>query len=262
MPPSFLWLFPIALSRLLALRYFLYYTVILTGHFVTLYTGLQALSLKAQFESAGDDSAKAAIVDQLKSFVASNPVPAVQLAAAHVLLAADQTKEALQCVHGGATIEHIATILQIYLKIDRLDLAKKQLQILKQQDEDAVLTQLGSVYCNLASGSTGAADAVHSLNSMTEQYGASPLLLNLMATALMQQGDFSAAEEKLQECLRDHETPVADTLINLISCSVQQSKSADQYIGEMKQQYPSHAFCAGLDRVTAAFDREAVKYMV
>jgi coatomer protein complex subunit epsilon len=220
------------------------------------------LSLKAQFESAGSDSIKAATVDQLKSLVASNPVPAVQLAAAQVLLAADQTKEALHCVHAGATMEHIATILQIYLKIDRLDLAKKQLQILKHQDEDAVLTQLGSVYCNLATGSTGAADAVHSLNSMTEQYGASPLLLNLMACALMQQGDFVAAEDKLQECLRDHETPVADTLVNLISCSVQQNKSGDQYIGLMKEQYPSHSFCAGLDRVTAAFDREAVKYKV
>jgi len=195
--------------------------------------------------------------------VASSPEPSVQLAAAQVLLASDHTKEALACVSEGATMEHFATILQIYLKIDRLDLAKQQLAGMRKMDEDAVLTVLGSVYCNLATGSTGAADAVHSLNSLTEQYGASPLLLNLMACALMQSADYGAAEEKLQECLRDFsETIIPDTLVNLIACSIQQSKPVDNYVAQMKQQYPSHSFCAGLDRVTAAFDREAIKYHV
>lgn len=187
----------------------------------------------------------------------------VQLTAAQVLLASDHTKDALQCVHQGTTMEELAVVLQIYLKIDRLDLAKHQLQVLRKKDEDAVLTVLGSVYCNLATGSTGAAEAVHALNSLTEQYGASPLLLNLMACALMQQGDFGAAEEKLQECLRDHsDIVIADTLVNMIGCCVQQNKPVDDYVSQMKQQYPAHHFCAGLDRVTAAFDREAIKYHV
>jgi coatomer protein complex subunit epsilon len=215
--------------------------------------------LKAQYEAYPNDST----VDQLKGLVASDPVPSLQLTAAQVLLAAGHTKEALACVHLGTNMEHIAMILQVYLKLDRLDLAKKQLQFLRQADEDAVLTQLGSVYVNLANGSTGAADALHSLNSLSEQYGPSPLLLNLVACALMQQGDYSGAEQKLEECLRDHpEQPLADTLVNMICCSVQQNKPADEYVGQMQQQYPSHSFCGGLERVTAAFDREAVKYHV
>ena len=60
--------------------------------------------------------------------------------------------------------------LQIFIKIDRLDLAREQLQLLKQADEDSMLAQLGSVYVHLATGSTGAADAAHSLNSLTEQH--------------------------------------------------------------------------------------------
>lgn len=229
-----------------------------------LYLALQALAFKAQFDAAaGNESVQEPIVNQIKTLVGSHPTASVQLTASQVLLAAGQTKEALQCIHLGSTMEQIEMKLQIFIKIDRLDLAREQLQLLKQADEDSILAQLGSVYVHLATGSTGSADAVHSLNSLTEQYGPSTLLLNLMACALMQQGDFSGAEQKLEECVRDHpETPMADTLLNLICCSVHQNKSANDYVAQMKQQYPTHAFLSGLDRVTSAFDREAVKYKV
>jgi coatomer protein complex subunit epsilon len=222
---------------------------------------LQALALKAQYESMGGSDE--AVLDALKTLAASSPTPAVQLTTAHVLLAAGQTKEALQQVFGGATMEHMSMILQIYLKLDRLDLAKNQLAALKQKDEDAVLTQLGSVYLSLAMGSSGAADGVHVLNSLTEQYGASPFLLNLMAAGLMIQGEYTAAETKLQECLRDfNEVVIPDTLVNMIVCSVQQNKSPAEFVSKLQMQFPSHPFNAGLERVTVAFDRESIKYKV
>lgn len=226
---------------------------------------LQALALKAQFEMAiGNEASQSTIVDQLKTLAASNPTPSIQLTTSQVLLAAGQTKEALQQVHLGATMEHIAQTLQIFLKLDRLDLAKQQFNLLRQADEDAVLTQLGNVYVNLATGSKGAPDALHALNSMTEQYGASPLLLNLMAVGFMQLGDYASAQGKLEECIRDFSevAVIPDTLINLIVCNVQQSKPADELVAQMKDQFPTHAFCANLERVVGAFDREAVKYKV
>lgn len=228
------------------------------------FTGLQALALKAQYESlAGNEGAQAPVIDQLKTLAASSPLPAVQLTASQVLLSAGQTKEALQQVFQGSTMEQMAMILQIYLKLDRLDLAKQQLSVLKQKDEDAVLTQLCSVYVSLATGSSGAGDAVHVLNSLTEQYGASPFLLNLMAAGLMLQGEYAAAETKLQECLRDfNEVVIPDTLVNMIVCSVQQNKSPDEFVGQLKSQFPTHPFNAGFDRVVSAFDRESIKYKV
>ena len=211
----------------------------------------------------GNESAQQAVVTQLKTLVSGDTNPSVQLTAAQVFLASDHTKEALQqCVGTSSSMEHIALGLQIYLKLDRLDLAQKQLHKLRQADEDAILTQLGAVYCSLATGCTGAADAVHALNSLTEQYGASSLLANLHACALMQSGDYVGAEAKLQECLRDAEAPIPDTFVNLIACGVQQNKSVAEYVGQMQQHYPTHSFCAGLERVTAAFDRESVKYQV
>jgi coatomer subunit epsilon len=175
-------------------------------------------------------------------------------------------------VHTGSSMEQIALCLQIYLKMDRLDLAQQQFALLKRSDEDAVLTQLGHVQVALATGSTGAADALHTVNQLSEQYGSSPLLLNLQAVSLMLQGDFATAESKLQECLRDYSdvAVIPDTLVNLVVCTVHNSNAAginkmatiQNYVGQIQQQFPSHPFLAGLDRVTSAFDREAIKYKV
>jgi coatomer subunit epsilon len=212
--------------------------------------------------ASGNESVQEAVVTQLKTMVGGETNPSAQLTVAQVLLLAGQTKEALQCVHLGSTMEHIALALQIYLKIERLDLAKKQLSLLRQADEDSILTQLSAVYVSLAAGSTGAPDAAHALNSLSEQYGASSLLLNLVACALMQQGDYATAEEKLIECLRDFpsETSIPDTLVNLIGCSVQQNKPFKDYVSQLQNQNPTHGLCASIGRVNAAFDRESVKY--
>merc|ERR1712107_79158 len=97
-------------------------------------------------------------------------------------------KEALQCVHQGSTMEHLSLCVQIYLMLDRLDLAQKTLQQLRKMDEDSMLTQLASVHVALATGSSMAGDAVHTLNQISEQYGPSPVLLNLSACAYIQGG--------------------------------------------------------------------------
>ena len=221
------------------------------------------MGLAAQYHSAATAEAKEAVVDQLKVMAGSSSVPGVQLAAAQVFLEAGLNKDALQCVHGAATMEHIALILQVYLRIDRLDLAQQQLRQLKSADEDAVLTQLGSIYCNLATGSSGAADALHSVNTLLEQYGASPLLSNLSACALMLQGSYAEAEGRLQECLQEFpDNIVPDTLINMVVCSQHQQKPTQPWVAQMKTAYPLHSFCAGVERVQAAFDREVGKYKV
>jgi tetratricopeptide (TPR) repeat protein len=229
-----------------------------------LFAGLQALALKAQYEAAtGNTAAQESILNQIKSLAAGGEASSVGLTAAQVLLVAGQTKEALQLVHASSRMEDMLVCLQIYLKLDRLDLAKKSLQKLKQKDEDSILCQLAGVYVHLASGSEGSADAVHSINSLTEQYGSSPLLANLMACALLQQGDYAGAEQALEECLREQsEIRLPDTLINMICATTHQNKSADQYVGQMQLEFPAHPFCAGLERVTAAFEREAIKYKV
>lgn len=235
--------------------------------------GLKALALKAQFEmtvqQTTDETALQPIVDQIKTLVGSNPSdPSVQLTASQVLLKAGQTKEALQCVYNSpSNPQHLLAALQIYIKMDRPDLAKSTLDKLMRIDEESVPAQLGAVFVALACGSSTAANATHYLHSLSEQYGPSPFLLNLLACAYMQQGDYSAAYEKLKECERDHpelSATVPDTLINAIACCVHMNKMDEMAdnVAQMKARHPTHPFNAGLDRVNQAFDREAIKYKV
>lgn len=162
-------------------------------------------------------------------------------------------------------MEHIGLKLQILLKIDRLDLAKTLVQTMRTTDEDSIITQLCTIYVHLAEGRSGAADAEHTLNMLSEQYGPSTFLLNLTACALISNGNYNEAEMKLQECINDHnETSSPDTLVNLITSYVHQNKMtlAYQIVDELQTKYPNHPFHSGLERVTSAFDREAIKYKV
>lgn len=189
--------------------------------------------------------------------------PSTQLTAAHVFLKAGMKKEALQCVHQGATMEHLSVGLQLYLQLDRLDLAKKQLQMLRKTDEDSVLCHLGAVYIALATGSSTAQDALHSLQQLSEQYGPSVLLLNLTACAHLQAGQYAQAESKLEQARQEFgATNDADTLVNLIVAYQYQQKPTAPLVQSLKISHPSHFLSKGLEMVEGAFERESLKYRV
>jgi coatomer protein complex subunit epsilon len=238
-------------------------TNILIFYFL-LFLALRALILKAQFETATDEASKQGILQELQSLLGESSAPdtGVQLAAAHIYLAAGLKKEALQCVHMGQTLEHMSLTLQLFVQLDRLDLAQNQCSLLRKTDEDSILTQLGGVYMALAKGSSVAGDAIHTLNQLSEQYGPSVFLLNLMACALMQQGKYSEAESKLEQSRQEFGSEDADTLVNLIVAYQYQSKSTDALVQQLKETYPDHFLAKGLEMVQGAFERESGKYQV
>ena len=188
--------------------------------------------------------------------------PSVQLTASHVFLAAGLKKEALQCVHLGTTMEHICCQIQIYLQLERLDLAKQSLSQLRRADEDSILTQLASVHVALATGSSAAKEAIHTLNQLSEQYGASVFLLNLMACACLQEGQYAMAEQRLEEARQEFSANDADTLVNLIVAYQYQQKPTEPLVQELKSRFPNHFLAQGLEIVEGAFEREASKYRV
>lgn len=229
--------------------------------------GVKAMGLRATYESSSEDeAARESVIDSFKTMLADADASSasLQLTAAHVFLQHGMTREALQCVHLGATMEHLALSLQIYLRIDRIDLARQQLDLLKQADEDAVLTQLSSVYVDVANGRSTAPDAVHTLGSLTEQYGPSLVLLNCMAVAQMTAGNFEGAEAVLSEASQEVGDD-ADTLINTVVCYQHMGKdmaSIEPLLVKLRSGHPSHPFVQGLVRVEGAFEREALKYKV
>jgi len=205
------------------------------------------------------------ILSELQAVVSDpSATPTAQLVAAQTFLShGDMTKEALQCVHLGTTMEHLALTVQIYLRMDRIDLAKKTLNAMRSTDEESVLTQLCAVHVNIVTGRSEALDAVHTLTSLTEQYGACVTLLNLTAVALMVAGRYDEAENTLAEAASEGED--VDTLINLIVCYQHQGKGMNvigPVLERVKGTYPNHSFVQGLARVEGAFERESVKYKV
>jgi coatomer protein complex subunit epsilon len=225
-------------------------------------TALQALALRAQYDMATDEATQLTVIEAMKSLLAETGHTSVQLFAAQLFLQASLVKDALTCVHLGVTMEHICTTLHIYIQMDRLDLAKEQLSLLKQADEDSILTQLASVHVALANGSSTAQDAIHTLQSLSEQYGPSPLLLNLFAASYMTTSQYEEALGRLEECRRDFTTVLPDTLINLLVCYSHLQKPISELVEEFKMSFPQHSFCKGLARVEGAYEREAMKYKV
>ncbi|KAG7343266.1 coatomer epsilon subunit-domain containing protein [Nitzschia inconspicua] len=226
---------------------------------------LQALALQAQYEALaalGDGAQTQSVILQLQSMLGDGVSPLVQLIAANVFLQAGMKKEALACVHNGTTLEQVALCAQIYITLDRLDLAKQSLQQMRKMDEDSILTQVVSVYIALATGSSMASEASHTLNQLSEQYGPSPMLLNLMACAFMQAGKYSEAESKLEQARSEFAATDADTLVNTIVALQYQQKPVGEYLIALKQHHPNHFLSQGLDTVQGAFDREAIKYRV
>lgn len=233
-------------------------------------SGIQALGLRAKYDSPSTPAeSKQSILSELQQLVSDPSTSSTcQLIAAQTFLShGEMTKDALSCVHQGTTMEHLALTIQIYIRMDRLDLAKKTLVSMKQADEEAILTQLCSVYIHLAIGRSEVNDAIHTLGSLSEQYGNSPLLLNLNAAAFIVAGKYDAAEKCLTEAVTEEEATgsSSDTLINLVVCYQHLGKGMDviaPVLEQLKTGFADHPFVQGLARVEGAFEREAGKYKV
>jgi tetratricopeptide (TPR) repeat protein len=250
------------------------------------------LVLKAQYEAAvSTNSSNKDTLDEIyntmKSHASNNPTNGtVQLCTAQVAIMNHETQYAYQLLAStnSNNVDCIALKIQLLLKIDRIDLAQKELHTLQRLvGEDHVLVELCIIYIALSIGTSQANDAEHRLITLCEQYGPSIYLLNLLSVAYSIQGNYVAAEQKLQECLRDFNTEMTisqkvDTYLNLLCIYHQQPNTkttdATNLLNELISMYnnstttSSSSSCSSLqqfhtnyERVVSAYDREAIRYM-
>ena len=223
--------------------------------------GLRAVKLLASVLSDPVGRKDAALV-QVQEWLADGSLSSnsLKLVAAILFMHDDNLKDALKAIRNpsNSDIEQHALTTQIYLRMDRLDLAQKQLKSMRAIDEDSTLTQLATAWIHLSTPGK-AQDASYIFEELSDKHGASALLLNGLAVSKMHQAAFEEAETLLQEALGKAPAD-PDSLANLIAVSQHLQRAPEvvsRYLAQLKAKAPAHQLLTSLATFEGAYDRVA-----
>jgi len=226
---------------------------------------LQAVRCLAAYMSGQHDIALASVRDWL-----SDPSIAkeetVQLMAATIFLLEGDYDEVMRTLQHTNSMECHALLVQTYLIIARVDLAKKELAKMQAIDDDATLTQLALAWVDTVVGGEKLEEAVTIYSELIEKWNPTPLLLNGLACCHLHMSDkkdnVKLAEKELLQALEKNPND-PDTLVNLVALFLHQNKpkeSIARYLSQLKQRSGSHPWVKKLQLKEDSFDRLAARY--
>jgi len=226
---------------------------------------LKPLNMLAQFLSS--PSKRDSLVAEVDSLMAGDVdvTNYVQLiVAATLYLGVDQPESALRVLHPSDHLECLALKIQALLAIHRPDLAKKELKVMMEKDEDATITQLAMAWTNMSLGGEKIQEAYYIYQEMIDKLGSTATLLNGQAVTFLAQGKYSEAEAALNEAMeRDPNNP--DTLVNMIVLSQHQGKApevSNRFLSQLKDMDPNHSFVLKLNSKEQDFERMVLQYAI
>ncbi|KAI4458840.1 coatomer subunit epsilon [Holotrichia oblita] len=216
-------------------------------------------------EYLSNKSRRDAIVTQLdqKLSASANVDNEVWILVAAIIYQRENNFEtAYRLLHTIESLDAMAMILDILLKINRVDLAMTKLAEMREKDDDATLTQLAQAWVFCASGKDDLRNAYYIYQDLIDKYGATPLLLNGQAVTYIAQGKMDEAETALLEAF-DKDPNYADTLVNLIVLSQITAKNtevASRYFAQLKDSHPDHPFLKERDLKEREFENICKQY--
>ncbi|KAK7499750.1 hypothetical protein BaRGS_00009091 [Batillaria attramentaria] len=224
---------------------------------------LQAVRMFADY--LANETKRDAVVRDLDSKMAgsvdvSNSI--FVLMAASIYYHEQNYDSALRVLHQSDNLECMALMVQILLKMDRVDLAKKELKRMQDTDEDSIMTQLAQAWFNLSVGGDKFQDAYYIFQEMADKHASTPLLLNGQAACYMAQGRFDDAESVLQEAI-DKDSNNPETLVNMVVLTQHIGKSpevSNRYVSQLKDSHRNHPFVKDYLQREAEFERIAKNY--
>ncbi|VVC92041.1 unnamed protein product [Leptidea sinapis] len=170
---------------------------------------------------------------------------------------------ALKILHGAEQLELRTFTLQCLLAMNRPDLAKKQLKLLQDIEDDGTLTQLAQAWLNLAQGGPGVQDAHYSIMELSERLGslgAGPAAVGAAAAA--SRGMWEEAEQMLTEAqARAPQQP--ELLLGLAVTAGHGGKPPEvssRYLAQLLDTHPDHPFTKEYHAKMNELNRLAAQY--
>lgn len=176
----------------------------------------------------------------------------------------NQFEESLRVLSGTSDLECQAIQVYIFLRISRLDLAKKILAAMTEKNDDDTLTQLAQAWFNLELGGEKLQDAHYIFDDFKDKFAPSVLLLNNLAVCALGQQKFDDDTNSYLRDGLDKEANNYDLLVNFIFYSQQTDKNAEpvinRYLSMLKETCKHSELVEELVKKESEFDRLCQNY--
>jgi len=223
---------------------------------------LLAVKVLAAFMQSESNHDK--VFSTLQSWIDNGEIersPSLQMITAIIYYKAHKYEECLRVLHDTPSLEGRALLVQLYLSINRVDFAVKELKIMQGQKDDAIPTQLAFAWICLQDRNKYE-EAGEIFQDLLNKYGSTILLLNGLAVASMCLGNFQKAEKILLDALLLDNKSIT-TQINLIVVSQHLDKPTDKIKRDFNQivtSVPNHPWVLALGKASEDFDTAQSKF--
>jgi len=239
---------------------------------------LKAVAALAKSVAADDPAEKETTLEELRDLAVEiegddiagteRDKATVRVLAGTAFARAGELEEALETLGADTEdLEAVSVIVQIYLSINRPDLAKKEFERSKRWAEDDLLLQLIESFIGLVTGK----DGYHNPYTFyTEQLGnpslSSPHVLTARGVTRILRNEFIEAksdlEESLEQSKEDPDALAASAVASALSSTKKGETDSKELWARLQAEHPKHPSVIDLAKKSELFDEAITKYTV